>query len=65
MLDKCSQVTFVKEEIIEELGITGADTTVILKTLKGEISQTTAIVENLSVAGFIDYRKPNSIKLLK
>ena len=65
MLDKCSQVTFVKEEIIEELGITGADTTVILKTPKGEISQTTAIVENLSVVGFIDYRKPNSIKLLK
>ena len=33
ILDKCSQGTFVKEEIIEALGITGAETRVTVKTL--------------------------------
>ena len=33
MLDNCSQDTFVKEEIIEALGITGAKTRVTVKTL--------------------------------
>ena len=39
MLDNCSQGTFVKEEIIEALGITGADARVTVTTLNREISQ--------------------------
>ena len=51
MLDNCSQGTFVKEETIEVLGITGAETRVTVKTLYGDISQITTVFENLKVAG--------------
>ena len=43
MLDNCSQSTFVKEEITEVIGITGAETRVTVKTINGEISQTTTL----------------------
>ena len=61
MLDTCSQGTFLKEEIIEALGITGAETRVTVKTLNGEVSQMTIVVENLDVAGSLG--KPKWIKL--
>ena len=61
MLDNCSQDTFVKEEIIEALGITGAKTRVTVKTLNGEVSQMTIVAENLKVAGSLG--KPKWIKL--
>ena len=51
MLDSCSQGLFVKEEIIEALGIIGAEARVAVKTLNGEISQMTTMFENLKVAG--------------
>ena len=51
---------FVKE-IIEVLGITGAETRVTVKTLNGEISQMTTVVENLKVARSLG--KPKWIKL--
>ena len=53
MLENCSQGTFVNQEIIETLGITGSDTRVTVKTLKGEISQMTTVVEYLKVAGLL------------
>ena len=49
MLDNCSQGTFVKEETIEVIGITGVETRVTVKTLNGEISQMTTADENLKV----------------
>ena len=49
------------EEIIEALGITGAEARVTVKTLNGEISQMTTVVENLKVAGPLG--KPKWIKL--
>ena len=61
VLENCSQCTFVKEEIIETLGITGAETRVTVKTLNGEISQMTTVFENLKVAGSLG--KPKWIKL--
>ena len=61
MLDNCSQSTFVKEEIIEVIGITGAETRVTVKKINGEISQTTTVVKNLKVAKSLG--KPKWIKL--
>ena len=61
MLDNCSQGTFVNQEIIEALGITGVDARVTVKILNGEISQMTTVVENLKVAGSLG--KPKWIKL--
>ena len=60
VLDNCSKGTFVKE-IIEVLGVTGAETRVTVKTLNGEISQMTTVVENLKVARSLG--KPKWIKL--
>ena len=50
VLGNCSQGTFVKEEIIEALGITVTETRVTVKMLNGEISQMTTMVENLKVS---------------
>ena len=61
MLDNCFQGTFLKEEMIEALGVTEAGARVTVKTLNGEISQTTTMVENLKVAGSLG--KPKWIKL--
>ena len=61
MLGNCSQGTCVKEEIIEALGITGAETRVTLKTLNGEVLQMTTGVENLELAESLG--KPKWIKL--
>ena len=63
MLDNWSQSIFIKEEIIEALSITGAESRVIVKTLNGEISQMTTMVENLKVARSLD--KPKRLKLTK
>ena len=49
MLENCCQGTFVKEETIEVIGITGVETRVTVKTLNGEISQMTTADENLKV----------------
>ena len=51
MLDNCSQGTFVKEEIVKALGITGAETRVTVKILNGEISQMATLVENMKITG--------------
>ena len=61
ILENYRQDTYVKEEIIEALAIPGADTKVTVKTLNGEISQMTTVVENLKVAGALG--KPKWIKL--
>ena len=51
MLGNCSQNTF---EIIEPLGITRAETIVTVKTLNGDVSQMTTVVENLKIAGSLE-----------
>ena len=60
MLNNCSKDTFVKE-IIEALDITEAETRVTVKTLNGDVSQMTTVVENLKVARSLG--KPKWIKL--
>ena len=51
VLDNCSQGSFIKEEIIEELGITGRKLKLSLKTLTGEKSEELAAVNGLIVSG--------------
>ena len=50
MLDNCSKGSFIKEEIIEELGITGRKLKLNLKTLTGEKSEELAAVNGLIVS---------------
>ena len=51
MLDNCSQGSFIKEAITEELGITGRKLKLSLKTLTGEKSEELAAVNGLIVSG--------------
>ena len=51
MLDNCSQGSFIKEEIIEELEITGRKLKLGLETLMGEKSEELAAVNVLIVSG--------------
>ena len=51
MLDNCSQGSFIKEEIIEELEITGKKLKLSLETLMGEKSEELAAVNVLIVSG--------------
>ena len=57
ILDNCSQGTFENEEIIEALDIAGVEAKVTVKTLNGEISQMTTVVENLKVAVYLCHKQ--------
>ena len=47
MLDNCSQGSFIKDEIIEDLGILNREMKLSLKTLTGEISEDTEAADGL------------------
>ena len=51
MLDNCSQGSFIKEEIIEELGITGRKLKLSLKSLTGKKSEELVAANGLIVSG--------------
>ena len=51
VLDNCSQGSFIKEEIIEELRITGRNLKLSQKTLPGEKSEELPAVNGLIVSG--------------
>ena len=51
VLDNCSQGSFIKEEIIEELRITGRNLKLSQKTLTGEKSEELPAVNGLIVSG--------------
>ena len=51
MLDNCSQVGFIKQDLLKRLGVDGQKLSLNLKTLTGEKSEETLMVGNLKVAG--------------
>ena len=51
MLDNCSQGCFIHDSMIKKLGIVGINTTLNLKTLHWEKSESTIAVEGIKVAG--------------
>ena len=50
MLDNCSQGTFIKESLINDLKILGSTTSVKVKTLNGEETVKTKATKDLKVA---------------
>ena len=50
MLDNCSQRSFIKDEIIEDLGISGRKLKLSLKTLTGEKSEDTEAIDGLIIS---------------
>ena len=51
MLDNCSQGSFIKQDLLKRLGVDGQKLSLNLKTLTGEKSEETLMVDNLKVAG--------------
>ena len=56
MLDNCSQGSFIKDEIIEDLGIPCSKLKQSLKTLTGEKSEDTESVDGLIISA-VDCKK--------
>ena len=56
MLDNCSQASFIRNELIEDLGITGRKLQLSLKTLIGKKSEDTMAIDGFIVSG-IDLKK--------
>ena len=51
MLNNCSQGCFIHDSMMKKLGIDSIKTTLNLKTLHGEKSESTIDVEGIKVAG--------------
>ena len=51
MLDSCSQGSFIQEDLIKELQLSGRKTTLNLKTLNGERTESTVLIEGMDVKG--------------
>ena len=49
MLDSCSQGTFMDEQLLDGLQILGKETTITVKTINGEATELTRLVEGLKV----------------
>ena len=68
MLDNCSQGSFIKEEIIEGLGITGRKLKLSLKKLTGEKSEELAAVNGLVFKSFLKsslWKNNNNSRLIQ
>ena len=49
LLDSCSQGTFVTEEVLREMNLKGKGTTITMKTLNGEVTENSKVIEGLEV----------------
>ena len=49
MLDNCSQDSFIHDNLVKELGVHGMKTTLNLKTLHGEKTESTMVVEGIKL----------------
>ena len=54
MLENCSQGSFIHENLVKEIGVCGMKTILNLKTLHGERTENTMVVEGIKVAGMND-----------
>ena len=51
MLNNCSQSFFIHDNLVKELGVHGMKTTLNFKTLHGEKTESTMVVEGIKVTG--------------
>ena len=64
MLDNCNQGSFIKDEIIEDLGMSGRKLKQSLKTLTGEKSEDTEAVDGLIISA-IDCKKGRPVEWIE
>ena len=51
MLDSCNQGSFIEEDLVKELQLSGRKATLNLKTLNGERTESTMLIEDIDVKG--------------
>ena len=47
LLDRCSHGTFMLEKLLKDLVVNGQKTSIIIKTVNGEVNNKTTLVEGL------------------
>ena len=54
LLDSCSQVKFMLEKLLRDLGVNGQKTSITIKPVNGEVNNKITLVEGLKVSGSRD-----------
>ena len=55
LLDSCSQRIFLKPEVLKEMNPKGKGTTITVKTLNGEVTENSKVLEGLEVSNSSDF----------
>ena len=50
LFESCSQVTFMLEKLLRDLGVNGQKTFITIKTVNDEVNNKTTLVEGLKVS---------------
>ena len=50
MLDNCSQATFMRNKLLGALGLHGRKTSIIVKTMNGEVTKSSEVLDGIEVA---------------
>ena len=50
LFESCSQVTFMLEKLLQDLGVNGQKTSITIKTVNDEVSNKTTLAEGLKVS---------------
>ena len=50
LFESCSQVTFMLEKLLRDLGVNGQKTFITIKTVNDEVNHKTTLVEGLKVS---------------
>ena len=54
LFESCSQVTFMLEKLLRDLGVNGQKTFITIKTVNDEVNNKTTLVEGLKVSSSRD-----------
>ena len=50
LFESCSQVTFMLEKLLRDLGVNGQKTFITIKTVNDEVNNKTTLIEGLKVS---------------
>ena len=50
LFESCSQVTFMLEKLLRDLGVNGQKTSITIKTVNDEVNNKTTLVEGLKLS---------------
>ena len=57
MLDNCSQATFMQDKLLADLGLHGRKTSITVKTMNGEVTKSSEVLDDIEVAQASDEKE--------